>query len=211
MVPLTIRLQHFLFYNWLHRLLGRLASGSACLKLVQMLWHRQGWLDRRFLKRERERRRRVCALMAGVFLQMDSGGEKSDSIRSMSLSLHLHHTRSSSYRNRWESTHSFSMQMLKVDPLTYKTSKVGFHLAIYISSVVLQIRFTLLALLCVYCSCFCILSWHSSMTQKWNSVIIYSPKTIWLTFFCKLCEKQNTDTFLEVSLSHQTVLLPTFF
>lgn len=62
MVPLTIRLQHFLFYNWLHRLLGRLASGSVCLKLVQMLWHRQGWLDRRFLKRERERRReRVCS------------------------------------------------------------------------------------------------------------------------------------------------------
>ncbi len=66
MVPLTIRLQHFLFYNWLHRLLGRLASGLVCLKLVQMLWHRQGWLDRRFLKRERERRRRVCVLMAGV-------------------------------------------------------------------------------------------------------------------------------------------------
>ncbi len=95
----------------------------------------------------------------------------------MSLSLHLHHTRSSSCRKRWESTHSFSMQMLKVDPLTYKTSKVGFHLSIYIISVVLQILFTLLALLCLYCMCFCILSWHSRK---------YDPKMKWCNHYPKL-------------------------
>ncbi len=185
MVPLTIRLQHFLFYNWLHRLLGRLASGSVCLKLVQMLWHRQGWLHRRFLKRgESARGEGVCAHGWGV-VQMDSGGGgggKSDSIRSMSLSLHLHHARSSSYRNRWESAHSFSMQMLKVDPLTYKTSKVELHLAIYIISVFLRIFVQTPVAYNAY-SCFCILSWHSRSIE--NEKIIYSPsccfKTIWLT------------------------------
>lgn len=174
MVPLTIRLQHFLFYNWLHRLLGRLASGSVCLKLVQMLWHRQGWLHRRFLKRERERRRRACVLMAGVLYRWTvavGGGGKSDSIRSMSLSLHLHHARSSSYRNRWESAHSFSMQMLKVDPLTYKTSKVELHLAIYIISVFLMIFVQTPVAYNAY-SCFCILSWHSRKYWKWKNEIL---------------------------------------